>query len=61
MLSAAHCFYDQGTRLDHKKMAIVAGSSDPTNQGILLKGVDNKTVKKHFRRLLTSFTVRAPL
>ena len=45
MLSAAHCFYDQGTRLDHKKMAIVAGSSDPTNQGNLLKGIDNKTVR----------------
>ena len=47
MLSAAHCFYDQGIRLDHKKMAIVAGSSDPTNQGNLLKGIDNKTARKH--------------
>jgi secreted trypsin-like serine protease len=31
VLSAAHCFLDQGVRLDQKKMEILAGSFDPTN------------------------------
>ena len=31
VLTAAHCFLDQGVRLDEKKMLIVSGSSDPTN------------------------------
>ena len=31
VLSAAHCFLDQGVRLDQTKMDIVAGSSNPTN------------------------------
>ena len=37
VLSAAHCFLDQGVRLDQKKMAIVAGSSNPTNAEDLRK------------------------
>ena len=31
VLTAAHCFFDQGVGLDQKNMAIVAGSADPTN------------------------------
>ena len=58
MLSAAHCFYDQGIRLDHKKMAIVAGSTDPTNEGNLLKVIDNKTAGRNLEGLSKTLLMR---
>ena len=37
VLTAAHCFNDQGILLDHKNMVIIAGSNDPTNSEVARK------------------------
>ena len=43
VLTAAHCFQDEGIHLDETKMAIVAGSSDPASP---IPGRKRKFVQK---------------